>query len=152
LDLYTAIIDRRKSADEENNREAIEMTKITKTISKYLAAAMIFVLLAASCALAAPQGMNMGQPGAGGQRMEQPVGGQPDGARQIRNGQPGRDQAGMQPGRDMRQAAPAPARNDQPRPEQRGGRGGDNDTLKSAGLVAIGAIIGSILTNSAAGR
>ena len=82
----------------------------------------------------------------------QPAGGQPGGACQIRNGQPGRDQAGMQPGRDMRQAAPAPERDSRPQPEPRGGRGGDNDTLKSAGRVAIGAIIGSVLANSAAGR
>ena len=118
------------------------MTNVMKTVGRYLAAAMIFVMLAASCVLAAPQGMNM----------EQPAGGQPGGARQIRNGQPGRDQAGMQPGRDMRQAAPAPERDSRPQPEPRGGRGGDNDTLKSAGLVAIGAIIGSVLANSAAGR
>jgi len=128
------------------------MTNVMKTVGRYLAAAMIFVMLAASCVLAAPQGMNMEQPGPNGQRMEQPAGGQPGGARQIRNGQPGRDQAGMQPGRDMRQAAPTPERDSRPQPEPRGGRGGDNDTLKSAGLVAIGAIIGSVLANSAAGR
>ena len=144
------------------------MMKMMKKICKYVAVPMVLVILAASCALAAPQGMN-NQPGNNtGPRIELPLersqnNAQPNGWRQNDgqpnsgprdNGQPGRDQARVQPQpqRDMHQA-PAPGRNGQSQPEPRRDNGRDDgDTAKSVGLVAVGAIIGSILTNTAAGR
>ena len=143
------------------------MMKMKKKICKYVAVPMVLVILAASCALAAPQGMN-NQPGNNaGPRIEQPMerpqnnaapnggcrnDGQPNNG--PRGGQPGRDQAGVQPQpqRDLHQE-PAPRRSSQLQPEPRRDDGRDGgDTAKSVGLIAVGAIIGSILTNTAAGR